>query len=57
LFTARIAGEADIAAIDADRIIVAGGGEFDVGMRGAISVIPAQVEQGGVEIAAIEGAQ
>src|SRR5260370_14618588 len=52
-----VAGEADIAAIDADWIIISGADKFGLGMRGAVGVEPAQVEQGRIEVAAVGGAE
>src|SRR5262245_38301460 len=53
----RIAGEADIASIDAYRIVVSGCSELGIRMGGAVGVEAAQVEQCGVEVAAIDRAE
>src|ERR1700733_13385831 len=50
----RVAGEADIAAIGANRVIVSGAREFCVRMGGAVSIEPAQIEKRCVEVAAVE---
>src|SRR5437762_5894937 len=52
-----IAGEADIAPINADGVIVSGCGELGVWMAGAVGIEAAQVEQCRVEFAAVERAE
>ena len=48
----RIAGEADIAPINAYGIIVSGCGELGIGMGGAVGIETAQIEQCRIEFAA-----